>query len=133
MEIRYSRIKQKDPPKDIFVVTVYTMQGDAADEHEFKIYLEGEDELKKCILGCETLNLCYPDGKSGYEYFDHCLYWDDFFDESWYHSPDGCTDSFEDYSVTYFNKKGLQFDCHITMDEDMINTLDDWKKENLTK
>lgn len=106
-------------PKSCYVIEVDTMEGDADDYHRFTLYFaENEiEELKERIIQCEVLSLAYPNGKGGYDGFDELDFFEYHFRDDWY-CYEGCWDSFDGYSVVYYDENSKKFNVDISLSEE---------------
>lgn len=103
-----------------YIVTVYTMEGDADDYHSFDNHFPASklEELKEFIIYCEVLKRQYPNGRGGGDDYDFTFF-DLHFSEEWNYS-EYCDsyDSMEGYKVIFFDATGVSYDVIVKLDEE---------------
>lgn len=98
-----------------------TMTGDANDYHTIEAHFGAEnmDELKEYIIYCEVLKRQYPNGRGGGDSYSSLPFFEDYFLEDWFWDNYGSEDSFLNYTVTYFDENGVEYDVNVELtDED---------------
>ena len=132
-----------------YEVKVKTMEGDADDYHNVDITFEDDEEgrrlLRECVIACEIISKHYPHGVGGgYNFYKECPYWNKWFSyepteeyddnivtfgEEWHWECDtGTPDSFENYSVNYYDDEGVKHACKLTFDKEMELEITSAKK-----
>jgi len=75
------------------------------------------DELRNYIVACEILAKSYPNGRGGGDNYVG-PYWS-LVQEGWYHNGMGYSDSYDGYSLIYYDENSEQFDCEVVLDDEM--------------
>jgi len=72
--------------------------------------------------------LQYKNGRSGGSgFYDHLEFFDEFFDNEWHYEDGEYMDSFEDYSLVYFDKDGEKFECSYVLDDEDKKRINSFK------
>lgn len=118
MEFKYNE-SIEIAPKSRYIIEVYTMEGDADDYHSFSMtFREDEiEELKERIIQCEVLSLAYSNGKGGYDDYYELDFFEEHFSDDWY-CYEGCWDSFDGYSVVYYDENSKKFNVDVSLSEE---------------
>lgn len=131
MELNFSKIKEQNP-KNIYRFTINTMEGDADDYHSFEIDVNSLKEAKEMIIYCEVMSKQYKkNGRGGGSgFYDHLDFFDEFFDNEWHYEDGEWMDSWEDYSLVFFNKNGEKFRTSITFTDEDKAIIDSYEVKN---
>ena len=118
---------KEEKPKNVFLVVVTTMTGDADDYHEIEIFAKDENELKRIIQYIRILEKMAP------EWYDKCpcdifCFWDDYF-SSWFYNG-YWFDTYEYFDVYYFDENSKKFKVEVEYEpEDDLELKELMKKE----
>lgn len=123
MEIKL-KPKKARTAKNVYIVTVVTMEGDADDYHSFKLKAKTIEELRELIIGLTILCAAYPNGQGGFDTYCGEFY-EKYVSEKLF-SYEGMDDSIESFSVEYINEDGEKFDVEYEMDDEMKNRINSY-------
>ena len=122
MIIKLIATKPIELPRNKYIVSTHTMQGDADDSHSFELSFKNDDkgkaDLREVVILAQRCAKRYPSGKRGYKGYNQIPGFEKWFEEHWY-NYEGVVDSFQGYSVKFFDDDGKEFDCQIELDEEM--------------
>lgn len=121
MKVKINKIPC-DTPKNMFVIDIETMEGDADDEHHIEIHCESEEELRDVIIHAEVMKKCYPSGRGGGDDYTG-PYFEKYFADSIYCNDWSHTDSIEDYSIVHYDENGIMRHVVVDFDEEMIEEI----------
>lgn len=127
MNIRLVTPKKKINVKNVYIVTVDTMTGDADDYHSFKIEASSIDELREIIIGLCILVKAYPNGRGGYD--EYCgTFYDKYIADKLF-SYEGIHDTIEEtdkFDVSYYDENAKHFNVEYEMDPEMIERINNF-------
>jgi len=127
MKISYDKIVEQNP-KNVYVFTIETMEGDADDWHNFEIAVDSLEEAKKLIVYCEVMSKQYPNGRGGGTgFYEHLDFFDEYFEDEWYYDDGVWMDSWENYSVIYYNVNGEAYKCEITLEDEDLEKINSYE------
>ena len=119
---------KEEKPKNVYLIVVTTMTGDADDYHEIKIFAKDENELKRIIQYIRILEKMAPD------WYDKCpseifCFWEKYFSD-WFFSDGYWFDTYEYFDVYYFDENGKKYEVEVEYEpEDDLELKELMKKE----
>jgi len=128
MKFEKVQMPQEEQPKLIYRINVETMEGDADDWHNFDIDIKDEETLKEVIIYCEVMAKQYPHGRGGgNDYYDHLDFFDEWFNDEWFYEDGEWMDSWENYSVSYFDENGVEMKVNVTLEQEDIDKINQYE------
>ena len=111
MTIQIGKKMKDTKPKNIWRVNVQTMTNDADGWNDFNLDFSDKSEFEKVILYCDVMKKQYNHGRGGGScFYDHLDFFDKYFNEEWYYEYGEYMDSWDGFSLTYFDQTGEEFD-----------------------
>lgn len=105
---------------DVYVVSTSWMHGDADGDGETDIVFPADkkDELPAFLTMLEKAVLAHPDGKGGYEGYDHVPGWGDYDVDYPSGGYDDCIPTLECYDVAFYDKAGERHDVSVVFTQE---------------
>lgn len=127
-------VKRYKAPKihfDVYIVYTSWMFGDADGDGDSEtiVKAENKDQLPGFLMMLEKAIIAHPDGKGGYDGYDHVPGWADYqrgsirveYPSGGY---DGCIPSLECYDVAYYDHEGERHDVAVVFTDDEQTTIE---------
>lgn len=108
--------------KNVYVIKVTTMEGDADDYHDFELLFparEFDTVFRQWVINMEVLAKQYKNGMGYGDGYNHLPFWEDI-QHKWFHECDsGFCDKFNDYKTFYNDEDGIEHRITLEFDEEM--------------
>ncbi len=119
--------------RNVYVLTINTIQGHTDDHHKIKLEIDTIEELREIIIGLTLLIAAYPEGKGGFDRY-YGKFFEEYIKEELYYY-EGVSDFIQEYSIVMYDDHGVQFNVEIIMDDEMkrrINAFDGLTDADIT-
>jgi len=122
MTIQLARRVTEQNPKNRYRINVQTMTNDADGWNDFDLDFASKAEFIEVVRYCKVMELqytkCGRGGGSGF--YDHLPFFDKWFNEDWYYEYGDYMDSWEGFTLSYFDMAGEEFEVNYSLSEEDI-------------